>query len=206
MKKTLIALLLCGSIFSATAQDTTRVTVTTTTTSPKYYYYPSTNLYFDEVSGNYWYWDNGTSAWSMTKTLPATISVTETTQRYPITYVGTDPWIDNADHISKYKMKDGKEKIKTGSRKYYYYPSSNLYFDEVSGNYWYWDNGTSAWSMTQTLPSTITVTDKALRYPLTYTGDDPWKYNADDVKKYKSKDGKEKIKTSDTKIKTKDNK
>jgi hypothetical protein len=209
MKKIIIALLVCGSIFSATAQtDSTRITTTTTTTTThKYFYYPSTNIYFDEASGNYWYLDNDTEAWNMVRTLPSTITVTETTERYPVTYMGDDPWKENAEHIKKYKVKDGKEKIKTTSaHKYFYYPSSNLYYDEVSGNYWYWDKGTSAWSMTENLPSTINFNKSAIRYPLTYTGDDPWKYNADDIKKYKSKDGKEKIKTGDSKIKTKDDK
>ena len=80
---------------------------------------------------------------------------------------------------------------------------SDVYFDESSGNYWYWDSGTSQWSMTQTLPTTITVVEKQ-RYPITYKGDDPWKNNAADLKKYKSKNGKEKMKGSGTKVKSKD--
>jgi len=40
----------------------------------------------------------------------------------------------------------------------------------------------------QTLPTTITVMQDD-RYPLTYNGDDPWKNNAQDKIKYKSKKG-----------------
>lgn len=110
MKKILLAMLVCGAMLSATAQTTT---TTTTTTTHKYYYYPSTNLYFDEASGNYWYWDNGSSQWSMTQTLPSTITVTETTQRYPLTYTGDDPWKNNAADKMKYKAKkNGKVKMK----------------------------------------------------------------------------------------------
>lgn len=110
MKKVLMALLICGSIFSATAQTTT---TTTTTTTHKYYYYPSTNVYYDDATGNYWYWDNSSSQWSMTQTLPSTITVTETTKRYPITYKGDDPWKNNASDKMKYKTKkNGKTKMK----------------------------------------------------------------------------------------------
>jgi hypothetical protein len=81
----------------------------------------------------------------------------------------------------------------TTTHKYYYYPSSNVYFDESSGNYWYWDNSSSGWSMVQTLPSTITLV-QTHRYPIHYMGDDPWKNNATDKRKYKAKDGKSKTK------------
>lgn len=109
MKKILLALLVCGTMFSASAQTTT--TTTTTTTTHKYYYYPSQNVYYDDATQNYWYWDNGTSQWSMTQTLPTTIVVEKTT-RYPVTYKGDDPWKYNAADMRKYKSKDGKEKMK----------------------------------------------------------------------------------------------
>ncbi len=108
MKKILFLLLVCGSMLSATAQTTT---TTTTTTTHKYYYYPSSNVYFDESSGNYWYWDNTSSSWSMTQTLPSTITVMQT-QRRPIMYKGDDPWKNNAADMRKYKSKKGKEKMK----------------------------------------------------------------------------------------------
>lgn len=103
-------MLLSGAIFSASAQTTT--TTTTTTTTHKYYYYPSSNVYFDEASGNYWYWDDGSSQWTMTQTLPTTITVVKT-ERQPIMYKGDDPWKNNAADIKKYKTKkNGSIKIK----------------------------------------------------------------------------------------------
>lgn len=61
MKKIFLSLLVCGSIFSAFAQvdSTTKTTTTTTTTATphKYSYYPSSDVYFDQSTGNYWYHD-----------------------------------------------------------------------------------------------------------------------------------------------------
>jgi len=70
--------------------------------------------------------------------------------------------------------------------KYYYYPSSNVYFDQVSAKYWYWDNSTSQWKTTTTAPVGV-ILQKKDRYALNYSGDAPWKNNAADMKKYKTK-------------------
>jgi hypothetical protein len=111
MKKIILAMLVCVTMLSASAQTTTTSTTTTTTTH-KYYYYPSTNVYYDDVTHNYWYWDNDSSQWSMTQTLPSTIVVEKTT-RYPVMYKGDDPWKNNAADMRKYKVKkDGKIKAK----------------------------------------------------------------------------------------------
>jgi len=108
MKKILFLMLISGSMLTASAQ----VTDSTTTTVHKYYYYPSSNVYFDEASGNYWYKDN-TSKWSETQTLPTTITV-EKTPRYSLKYNGTEPWKNNAADIKKYKVKkNGTVKMKT---------------------------------------------------------------------------------------------
>src|SRR5438045_290423 len=115
MKKILFLILTSGVMFYASAQVTTDSTVTTTTTH-KYYYYPSSNVYFDEATGDYWYLDNTTSQWSMVKTLPSTINV-EQTDRQAINYNGNDPWKNNADDMKKYKAKDDKTKMKSGDDK-----------------------------------------------------------------------------------------
>src|SRR5205814_1413556 len=97
------------TIFSASAQTTT---TRTTHIHRHYYYYPSSNVYYDEASGNYWYWDNTTSQWNMTENLPATITVVKT-ERRPVIYNGDDPWRNNAADIKKYKVKrNGTVKIK----------------------------------------------------------------------------------------------
>ena len=75
---------------------------------------------------------------------------------------------------------------KISSHKYYYYPKSNVYFDQVSGNYWFWDKTSSQWKMTTTTPSGVILL-KDNRQPLSYRGDEPWKNNAADMKKYKVK-------------------
>ena|ERR1035438_569642 len=102
MKKILLSIVICGSILSAVAQSNDSTTTPTTTSTHKYYYYPSSNVYFDEASGNYWYLDKGTKKWSMTQTLPNTITL-EKTERYPVNYNGTDPWKSNAADVKKYK-------------------------------------------------------------------------------------------------------
>ena len=112
MKKIIFSLLICGSMLTASAQ----VTDSTTTTVHKYYYYPSSNVYFDEATGDYWYLDNTTSQWSMVKTLPSTIQV-ETTEKKSIDYSGNDPWKNNADDIKKYKEKEDKTKMKSDDEK-----------------------------------------------------------------------------------------
>jgi hypothetical protein len=112
MKKILLSMLICGSLLSASAQVTDTTTNTTVTTTHKYYYYPSSNIYYDNASGNYWYWDKSTSQWMMTQTLPSTITL-EKTPQYPITYNGNDPWKNNMADMKKYKVrKNGTIKIK----------------------------------------------------------------------------------------------
>ena len=86
----------------------------------------------------------------------------------------------------------------TTAHKYFYYPASDVYFDQATGNYWYHEKGSDTWTMTQTLPSTIIVEKTSPQYPIKYTGNDPWKNNMADVKKYKvKKNGTEKIKMKD---------
>jgi hypothetical protein len=112
MKKIILSMLVCGALFSASAQTTTTSSTTTTTTSHKYYYYPSSNVYFDQTSGNYWYWDDASSQWSSAQNLPSTITVVQT-DRHPISYRGDDPWKNNATDKQKYKTKkNGKGKMK----------------------------------------------------------------------------------------------
>lgn len=118
MKKILLMMLICGGVLSASAQDSTNNDNMSTTTSPattthKYYYYPSSNVYFDEATGNYWYLDNGATNWTEVQTLPTTITV-DNTARVPLEYNGDEPWKNNASDIKKYKVKDnGSVKMKT---------------------------------------------------------------------------------------------
>jgi hypothetical protein len=86
----------------------------------------------------------------------------------------------------------------TAPHKYSYYPSNDVYFDQSTGSYWYHDKGSTTWMMTKTLPSTIMVEKTSPQFPINYTGDDPWKNNTTDVKKYKiKKNGTVKVKMKD---------
>lgn len=79
----------------------------------KYWYYPKSNMYFNESSGDYWYYDEPTTKWMDVKSLPSTYEVTDNTPRYEVWYNGSDVWKDNAMHVKKYKMKkDGRMKTK----------------------------------------------------------------------------------------------
>lgn len=114
MKKILLSLLVSGSMLFAIAQDsTTKTTTTTTTTAHNYSYYPANDVYFDESTGNYWYKDKGSSSWTMTQSLPATIIVEKTSPKHPIIYKGDEPWKNNSADVKKYKTKrNGTVKIK----------------------------------------------------------------------------------------------
>jgi hypothetical protein len=70
--------------------------------------------------------------------------------------------------------------------KFYYYPSSNIYYNVSNGDYWYYDDVSATWTEVKTLPTTITFT-KAPRYTVYYSGTDVWKENAAHMQKYKVK-------------------
>jgi hypothetical protein len=112
MKKIMLGLMFVFAMSTAmttVAQQETQQRV-------RFYYYPSTNVYYNVSTGEYWYYDNGTTNWVEVKTLPATITV-EKTPRYTVYYNGPDVWKDNAVHQKKYKSKKGvtTEKTKTGN-------------------------------------------------------------------------------------------
>jgi hypothetical protein len=69
---------------------------------------------------------------------------------------------------------------------FYYYPSSNVYYNVSTHDYVYYDPGTTTWVTVQSLPATITFT-KTPKYTVYYNGPDVWKDNAMHKKKYKSK-------------------
>jgi|SRR5205809_7850145 len=70
--------------------------------------------------------------------------------------------------------------------KFYYYPSSNVYFNVSNGDYWYYDEPTTKWIEVKTLPTTITLA-KAPKYTVYYNGPEVWRENALHAKKYKVK-------------------
>ena len=113
MKKILfVMMLLCSiSVFKASAQTST-TTTTTTTTHHRYYYYPDANVYYDPTGRDYWYYDEPTTKWVSGTTLPTGIVVARH-KHYVVNYSGTDPWKENKEHQTKYKVKkDGRVKVK----------------------------------------------------------------------------------------------
>lgn len=114
MKKIIsIALISCGLVFSAglKAQQTT-TTTTSTQDSTQFYYYPSSNVYLNPATNQYWYYDTGSSTWVSAQQLPSTITLVKEPV-YTVYYNGTDVWKDNAEHMKKYKVnKNGKVKVK----------------------------------------------------------------------------------------------
>lgn len=69
-------------------------------------------------------------------------------------------------------------------RTYYYYPSSNVYYD-ISGRQYVFNNGGS-WVTAKTLPSGIILTKGSPRVTVYHPGNDVWTGNANHVVKYKN--------------------
>jgi len=69
-------------------------------------------------------------------------------------------------------------------RTYYYYPSSNVYYD-ISGRQYVFNNG-SSWSTSKTLPSGVILTKGSPRVTVYHPGHDVWTGNANHVVKYKN--------------------
>jgi hypothetical protein len=78
------------------------------------------------------------------------------------------------------------QETKTQQVKFYYYPSSNIYYNVTAGEYWYYDDVSATWTQVKTLPESITLT-KAPVYTVYYNGEEVWKENAAHMKKYKVK-------------------
>ena len=111
MKKIILAIALLFAVGSNVvfAQQPVRV---------KYYYYPSSNVYYNPVTNEYWYYDGGTTTWMEVKTLPSGITITKM-PKYTVYYNGADVWKDNATHKKKYKVKNGAVVTKTKPKKTY---------------------------------------------------------------------------------------
>ena len=96
MKKLIFGLLLMFAISNGASAQTKD------SASTKYWYYPTLNVYYNQTSGNYWYYDEPTTQWTAAKTLPTTYVVTKTSPHYDVTYKGSDVWKENAAHKEQY--------------------------------------------------------------------------------------------------------
>ena len=116
MKKLIVSITLLLSVFGITrihAQDSLNNPTNGNLSGMKYYYYPSQNVYYNEGTQDYWYYGNPSGKWETAKSLPSNYLVNDKTNRYELTYNGTDVWKENKMHKSKYKAKkNGKVKMK----------------------------------------------------------------------------------------------
>lgn len=119
MKKIILGLsivALAATSLDANAQEPTTTTVVTTATPTqkvKYYFYPTENLYWNEATQEYVYYDEPSVKWLTVKTLPSTVTWNEKGEHYTVYYDGGEVWKGNADHKVKYKVKkDGTIKQK----------------------------------------------------------------------------------------------
>ena len=71
-----------------------------------------------------------------------------------------------------------------GSTKYFYYPESNVYFNEANSSYSYYDPATSTWTTNPKLPSTYSIDKNTPKNEINYNGTDIWTDNAAHQKKY----------------------
>lgn len=79
----------------------------------RFYYYPSSNVYYDVASQQYYYDPSG--SWVTVKQLPAGYTVVNQ-PRYVVYRKDHEIWRDNAVHVQKYKNKpNGKAKGWKGS-------------------------------------------------------------------------------------------
>ncbi len=97
MKRIILALALLFALGT-----TTKLTAQEVRT--RFYYYPSSNVYYNPATTQYWYYDDVSTTWTEVKTLPTTITITKT-PRYTVYYNGEDVWKDNTAHMQKYKAK-----------------------------------------------------------------------------------------------------
>ncbi|CAN5174578.1 hypothetical protein BH09BAC2_BH09BAC2_23850 [soil metagenome] len=113
MKKILFGIglvLVAGTVSPVMAQDSTSQ-AGHTNMKVKYYFYPAQNVYHNEATGDYWYYDTRATSWKIIRTLPSTYSLNNT-EREVVYYNGTDVWRKNELHIKKFKMKNDKIKVK----------------------------------------------------------------------------------------------
>lgn len=96
--------------------------------------------------------------------------------------------------VMKASAQTNTESTTTTTHRYYFFPDANVYYDPDAQFYWYHDEAVDKWIRQQSLPGTIVV-KKTPRYIVRYKGDDPWKNNVEDLKKFKvKKNGEIKIK------------
>ena|SRR5689334_1344993 len=88
----------------------TQAQATTDTGRTKYEYYPEANVYYNDVSRNYWYYDSAKSQWQSAAQLPSSYSINEKSKKNSFYYNGGEVWKDNAKHMKMYGDKSKTKK------------------------------------------------------------------------------------------------
>ncbi len=73
------------------------------------------------------------------------------------------------------------------NRSYWYYPSSNVYYDVAGKQYVFYNAGN--WSTAKTLPSGVMLVKGSPRVTVYHAGNNVWSDNAGHVMKYKNYKG-----------------
>ena len=116
MKKLIasVAFVLTLGLVQTQAQSANSPTQSTDTTRMKYEYYPDANIYYNDVSRNYWYYDSASSQWQSAAQLPSSYSINERSKKNSFYYNGGDVWKDNAKHVKTYGNKKSKKPTNSG--------------------------------------------------------------------------------------------
>jgi hypothetical protein len=104
----IILIIASAALQTVNAQQGTTTTrsrhTTTTTHTHRYFYYPSSNIYFDPASQEYFYYDTAViKKWTVVKNLPAGILV-DTTGQQVIYHDGGEIWIQNPEHVKTFRV------------------------------------------------------------------------------------------------------
>jgi len=124
MKEIIIGSLLLFAIGTgASAQtDTSASSKTMSNTASnqpaKYWYYPVQDVYQNETTNEYWYYNTPENKWISSKKLPDSYDMSASKDRHEIIYTGSDVWKENKTHKTKFKVKaDGTIKQKSDPAK-----------------------------------------------------------------------------------------
>jgi hypothetical protein len=115
MTKLIPALIFCLLVFAGNEASAQQAGTTTSSGSNaqqlRFYYYPGSNVYYNISSGNYWYHDDTAGKWKSVPELPASIKLVKS-PRFSVYHSNADVWMDNPEHLKKYKVKRDDNEIK----------------------------------------------------------------------------------------------
>lgn len=111
--------LILSTVLTVHAQEATQDKAAAATSEQriKFFYYPSNNVYYNEASSEYLYYDEPSSTWMTVKQLPTMIVLEPTAMKYAVYSNNKEIWKENNAHKTKYKVKkDGTVQQKTKTK------------------------------------------------------------------------------------------